>query len=54
MPSSYKVYRIRRTGKQVLVSEHLHLDDAKVKASHLRGQVVVTDPRGVAVPYDES
>ena len=49
---SYKVIRIRGSNQRIL-SEHLHLDDAKVKARNIRG-TVITDPQGKVVPYDKN
>lgn len=41
------VHKIRK-GKTVLLSEHLHLEDAKLKAARLKG-TVVTDEHGTVV-----
>ena len=40
----YKVVRIRGSGRRILLSEHLHLTDAQLKASKVRG--IVTDAQG--------
>ena len=47
---TYRVIRIRN-GHKVVFSEHLTLPDAKIKAQHIRGTVIV-DQHGKVVPYD--
>ena len=47
----FDVVRIRGSGRKILLSQHLHLEDAMVKASHRQGAVIV-DERGRVVPYD--
>ena len=52
MGDVYTVLKVRRQGQQV-ISEHLHLSDAILKATHVWGTVIV-DQHGKVVPYDKS
>lgn len=38
----YLVYKVNRNGR-TLLSEHLHLNDAKSKAARIRGAVIVDE-----------
>lgn len=48
---TFYLHRITKTGNHRLLSEHFREEDARDHANKRRGTVVITDERGVVIPW---